>query len=330
MRALVTGATGMIGPALVNKLLAEGWNVRILVRRPADPALFAAAVETAAGDIGDHKALPAAMEGVEVVFHLAAKLHLNQPSPQQVHDYQRVNVDGALNVAAAAVDAGVKRMVHFSTISVYGPSRGRDPFTEASPLNPQSLYAATKRQSEEGVRKMFHNNSRSSAVVLRLAAVYGPRLQGNYRSLVKALQNGLFWPVGSGQNRRTMIYIDDLVRATIQAAQHPKAAGAVFNVTDGRIHTLNEVIAAIAKALGKKPPRLHLPSRPVRSMATLVDATTARLRMPAPSFGLLIDKLTEDVAAYGDNLCRQLSFRPEFDIEHGWQAALASRQPFRS
>jgi UDP-glucose 4-epimerase len=328
MRALVTGATGMIGPALVNQLSAKGWKVRILVRRSFDPTVFATSVERVAGEVEDPHALQSAMEGVDIVFHLAAKLHLNDPSSDQAQEYRRVNLDGAINVAQAAIAAQVRRMVHFSTISVYGPSLGLEPFTETSPLNPQSFYAETKIQSEEGIRKIFKGDPRSSVVVLRLAAVYGPRLQGNYRTLVKALQRGLFWPVGEGQNRRTMIYIDDLVRAAILAAEHPAAADSIFNVTDGRIHTLNEVMIAITQALGKKPPLLRLPRRPVQKIAVLADHLTETLRLPMPRLRLLVDKVLEDVAASGDKLRHQLSFRPQYDIKQGWQAALRTgRKP---
>lgn len=324
MRALVTGATGMIGPALVNQLLSDGWNVRILVRRDFTPRLFANPVERVTGDIANQQSLRSAMGDVDVVFHLAAKLHLNDPSPNQAHEYQRVNVDGALNVASAAIEARVKRLVHFSTIAVYGPSFGHVPYTETSPLNTQSLYAETKRKSEEGILKMFKGNSKSSAVVLRLAAVYGPRLQGNYRTLVKALRWGVFFPIGSGQNRRTMIYIDDLVRAAILAAEHPKAAGAVFNLTDGKIHTLNDVLAAIAGALGKSPPPFHLPYKPMRAISALTDRLTHTLRLPAPRLEALIEKMTEDVAVSGAKLCHDLSFLPRYDIGNGWKTALDS------
>ena len=322
MRALVTGATGMIGPALVNQLLAENWTVRTLTRRAFYPTLFVTEVERFYGDIVDLDSLRPVMEGVDVVFHLAAKLHLNAPSPEQSQEYSRINVEGAMNVAKAAVDAGVKRMVHFSTISVYGPSFGDAPHTESSTLNPQSLYAETKQQSEEGVRKIFKGNPHSSVAVLRLAAVYGPRLQGNYRTLVKAIRHGLFFPVGDGQNRRTMIYIDDLVRAAILAAAHPQAAGAIFNVTDGRIHTLNEVVTAIAHALDKRSPRLRLPRRPVLALAGLTDRFSASLNLPGPKLHLLVDKVMEDVAARGDTLCRQLAFHPQYDLKRGWQTAL--------
>lgn len=323
MRALVTGATGMIGPALVNQLLDKSWNVRILVRHTFNPALFTAPVERFSADIVDLDSLRPAMEGVDVVFHLAAKLHLNDPSPNLSQEYRRINADGAINVARAALDAGVKRMVHFSTISVYGPSFGQAPHTETSPLNPQSLYGETKCQSEEGIRNIFQGSPRSSFVILRLAAVYGPRLQGNYRTLVKALRLGLFWPIGNGRNRRTMIFIDDLVRAAVLAAQHPKAAGQVFNVTDGQIHTFNDVLKAMAGAMGKPPPFAYLPYKPMRMISAMTDHLTHALHLPLPKLEPLVAKMIEDVAASGEKLRHDLSFYPEYSLGEGWKIAIA-------
>jgi len=323
MRALVTGATGMIGPALVNQLLLEGWETRIIARRDYASNLFVAPVENVFGDIRHLHSLDEAMKGIDVVFHLAAKLHINDPSPRIANEYDQINVTGAANVALAALKAGVRRMVHFSTIGVYGPSFGCTPYIENSALNPQSLYAQTKAESEQAVIKLFSGQSRSSATIVRLAAVYGPRMQGNYRTLVKAMRFGLFCPVGSGQNRRTMIYIDDLVRAAILTAVHPAAAGRVYNITDGNVYTLSDVLKTIADALGKRPPLFHLPYKPIRAISALADGVTQTFGLSAPRLGALVDKLIEDVAASGEKLQRELSFLPQYSLTDGWKKALA-------
>lgn len=323
MQALVTGATGMIGPALVNQLITSGCRVKIVSRSPFDADMFDASVETCPGDILDIHSIRRAVESVDVVFHLAAKLHLNDPSPDQADQYQRINVDGAMNVARAACEANVGRMVHFSTINVYGPSLVEaPPYSEKSPLNPKSLYAVSKMRSEEGILKIFRESERSSAVILRLAAVYGPRLQGNYRTLVKALKKGLFWPVGNGQNRRTMIYIDDLVRAAILAAEHPRAGGQIYNVTDGKIHTLDEVLRAISCAVGRKSPRFHLPRRLVQGFSDIGDRFVKTMHLQVPNLRKIVDKLLEDTAVSGDKFCRDLCFQPRYDLWQGWKTAL--------
>jgi nucleoside-diphosphate-sugar epimerase len=113
-----------------------------------------------------------------------------------------------------------------------------------------------------------------------------------------------------------------MVRAAILAAEHPKAADTIFNVTDGKIHTLNEVLTAIAFALGKKPPGFHIPSRPVQVFSSLTDQLTNALRLPVPGLRNLVDKMMEDVAVSGEKICNDLSFIPRYDLESGWQAAL--------
>ena len=97
-----------------------------------------------------------------------------------------------------------------------------------------------------------------------LGAVYGSRIKGNYERLTHALARHRFIPIGSGLNRRTLVYDKDVGRAAVLAVSHPAAAGRVFNVTDGTFHTLNEIIESICSALGRKPPRLSLPIGPVR------------------------------------------------------------------
>ena len=106
---------------------------------------------------------------------------------------------------------------------------------------------------------------------MRLGAVYGPRIKGNYERLTRALARHRFIPIGNGLNRRTLIYDKDVGRAAVLAVSHPAAAGRVFNVTDGEYHTLNEIIESICAALGRTPPRLSLPVVPVRFLAGIVE-----------------------------------------------------------
>ena len=138
MRVLVTGATGAIGPLLVAHLLDNGHQVRVLLRQSSLPQLISKNVDIAQGDVRDPASLLDALDHVDVVFHLAAKLHINAPSKDQYTAYDQINVAGSANVAKAAVEKGVKRMVHFSTINVYGPSKPSSGLLdENTPLNPQ-------------------------------------------------------------------------------------------------------------------------------------------------------------------------------------------------
>jgi nucleoside-diphosphate-sugar epimerase len=247
------------------------------------------------------------MRGVDAVVHMAALLHIVNPPPELREKYERVNVGGTATVIEAAIKAGVKRVVLFSTIAVYGPSEGCV-LNEMSPTHPDTFYAQTKRAAEQIVLNARGADGQPLGTVLRLGAVYGSRIKGNYERLTRALAGNLgpgnlgtrsqflsfdrlrmsgklghvpklpwrvphfpFIPVGNGLNRRTLVYDKDVGRAAALAVSHPAAAGRVFNVTDGGFHTLNEIIESICSALGRKPPRLSLPVGPTRTLIDLIE-----------------------------------------------------------
>jgi UDP-glucose 4-epimerase len=315
--ALVTGAGGAIGSALVVRLLARGYAVRALVRESATVAPVADGVEIVRGDITDCGLVQQAVAGADAVFHLAAKLHINNPSLALKDEYFRTNVEGTRCLAKAASAAKVERFIFFSTINVYGSTRPGQLFDEAAPLNPDSWYAETKIDGEQIVLGEL------PSVVLRVAAVYGPRMKGNYPRLVEAVRRGRLAFIGDGRNRRTLVHETDVCDAAIAALEHEAAAGQTFNVTDGRVHTMREIIAAIASALEQRPPRLSLPARPVRLIAGLLEDGLRLAGKSSPIGRATIDKLTEDIAVSGDKLQSELGFHPGYDLQTGWRQTVA-------
>jgi len=214
--------------------------------------------------------------------------------------------------------------------------------------------------------------------VLRLGAVYGSRIKGNYERLTRSLAGNLgpgnlggnlgtrsqflrklghvpglpghvprfpFIPIGSGLNRRTLVYDKDVGRAAALAVFHPAAAGRVFNVTDGGFHTLNEIIESICAALGRKPPRLSLPVGPTRTLVGLIEkgsrgimGTRSRIlansghvpKLPVPIIPpvtkAIIDKYTEDIAVDGSLIQKELGFMPQYDLKTGWEETIREMQ----
>jgi UDP-glucose 4-epimerase len=313
--ALVTGATGVIGSLLVRRLLSCGWRVRTLVRNGV-PAAAEQDVVRICGDITDRHALNQAVAETDVIFHLAAKLHINNPSPQLEAEYRRVNVDGTARLAEAARDAGVKRLVFFSSINVYGSSESRAYLDENSPLLSNTYYSATKREAEKIALDL------TPTVILRLAAVYGPTMKGNYLRLLQVLQKGRFAFIGDGLNRRTLVHIDDVCTASLLAAEHPRAVGQVYNVTDGGVHTLREIVEAMCLALHRRTPRLCLPLGLSRCAATLFEnAARVLLRRNIP-IRSAIDKMVEDIAVRGDRIMSELGFQPHYDLLDGWRETI--------
>ena len=158
--------------------------------------------------------------------------------------------------------------------------------------------------------------------VLRLGAVYGSRIKGNYERLTHALARNRFIPIGSGLNRRTLVYDRDVARAAVLAVSHPAAAGRVFNVTDGEFHTLNEIIESICSALGRKPPRLSLPIGPVRWAVSILENAGCMIGYQSPIGRATIDKYTEDVAVDSSRIQTELGFKPQYDLRSGWQETI--------
>jgi nucleoside-diphosphate-sugar epimerase len=302
--ALVTGASGVLGPLLVDALLERGARVRVFCRQPLSSFATQAGVEVHAGDIREEGAVLAATQGVSTVFHLAGLLHeTRRAAPDSV--YEAVNVDGTRHVSRAAARCGAA-VILFSTIAVYGATT--EPADEETPVAPSGAYAITKRRAEEIVQR-----AGIPASVLRLAAVYGSRMKGNYPRLVDALRRRRFIAVGDGSNRRTLVHQDDVVRAALLAAGHVGDAPGVYNVTDGRTHSMREILAAISAALGRPAPRLRVPAGVARALARPLG------------YGAMLDKYLENVEVKGDRIQHTLGFEPRFGLLDGWKNALAGK-----
>ncbi len=319
---LVTGATGAVGPLVVRELCNAGYHVRSLsIDRPT-AGVWPEGVDERTGDVTNPADVEAAMHGVGSVVHLAALLHIVNAGPELHHEYERINVGGTATVVRAAANGGVRRVVFFSTIAVYGQSAGKV-LTEESPVQPENFYAQTKHTGERIVLDARAADGSHIGAVLRLAAVYGSRVKGNYRSLTRSLARNRFVPIGKGQNRRTLVYDKDVARAAVLAVEKPEAAGKVFNVSDGTFHTVRDIILSICEALGRRPPRMSLPVGVVRTAAGIAEDLAQFVGLRSPVNRAIIEKYTEDIAVDGGRICRELAFSPEYDLAAGWRETVS-------
>lgn len=315
-RVLVTGATGAVGPALVDLLLERGYAVQVLVR--GENGRFPPTVETIIGDITDPHAVHRAVAGCQLVFHLAAKLHLNPAEAAAVEsEYHRINVDGTRHVVEAA--AGVERLIFFSTINVYGTTTPPQIVDENSTPHPETIYAHTKLTAEKIALSLCSPTGEPKTVILRLASVYGANMKGNYVQILRWIRKGLFIPVGQGQNRRTLIFDQDLAQAALLAAEHPQAPGQIYNVADGQLHTFQAILNAIYQALNQKPYRFTLPLWPLQAGLLLLEKIATLLGLHSPLAPSLLNKLTEDMAVDSQKIQRELGFTPQHNLAQGWQ-----------
>jgi UDP-glucose 4-epimerase len=268
---LVTGGAGFIGSHIVHKLVSMGEKVRVL-----DNLSFGnktnlngveAKIDFISGDLLDAGVVAKAMEGVEVVIHQAAlrSVPLSVNNPTLVN---RVNVEGTLNIFTAARDAGAKRVVYASSSSVYGKGKGAmQPKSEHDTPVPISPYGVSKLTGEY-YAKVFTDLYGLETVGLRYFNVYGPRQdpKSQYAAVIPlfiqwALRGEPLEVHGDGLQSRDFTYIDNVVQANLQAAHSKLGVGGVFNVGEGKTHTLLELVDLLEKILGAKLQLRHTPER---------------------------------------------------------------------
>ncbi len=282
--ALVTGGAGFIGSHLVDRLLLEGWSVRVIddfsSGRVENLADARARVELVQGDLCDEETLAQVTEGIDVVFHQGAV-----PSvPRSVEEPLRtnhVNVTGTLLVLEQARRAGVRRVVYAASSSAYGDAPEL-PKVESMPPRPRSPYALQKYAGEVYCR-LYHELYGLETVALRYFNVFGPRQDpaSEYAAVVPrfveaCLAGRAACVYGDGEQTRDFTFVEDAVRANLLAAQAPKAPGQVVNVAGGKRVSLNQLLGEIQDLTGTGLEPVHQAPRPGDVRDSLADLRRAR------------------------------------------------------
>ena len=268
-RALVTGGAGFIGGHIVERLLLEGWEVRVLddfsTGRAENLASVASQIELLKGDVRDVALVTRAVEGVEVVFHEAAvpSVPRSVEEPVRTND---VNVNGTLNVLEQARQAGVRRVVYAASSSAYGDTPTL-PKIESMPANPMSPYALQKYVGE-GYCRLYASLYGLETVALRYFNIYGPRQNPDSeyaavipRFLRACLRGESPHIYGDGEQTRDFTFVGDAVQANLLAADAKRASGHVMNVGGGARTSLNLLLETIRQITGTKLPAIHEPAR---------------------------------------------------------------------
>ena len=286
----MTGATGFTGGWLARHLVAEGDDVRALIRPSANgrtSGLRDLGVELVGGDLGDPEALRGACDGVTVVYHIAASY---RTAGQPASMYREVNVQGTGRLLEAARVAGVARVVHCSTGGVHGHIEDPPP-TEEAPLAPGDVYQETKLEGERLARARG-DASMLEVVVARPIGIYGPG-DMRFRRLFRGIARGRFPMLGDGGVYYHLTYIEDLAQGFRLCGTVPAAAGGTYLLAGPRYTTLKEFVALIAAELDVSPPRLALPVWPVWLAGALCELVCVPLRIEPPLYRRRVEFFTK-------------------------------------
>lgn len=299
LNILLTGASGFIGQYLLKQLRGE--NVRTLGRTAVEgsPSHFVI-------DMAKMPNYENCLKGIEVIVHTAARAHIMKDEvADPLSEYRHVNVDSTLNLARQAAAAGVKRFIFISSIKVNGEQTPlNQPFTADDTPSPEDAYGISKYEAEKGLQKLAAETG-LEVVIIRPPLVYGPRVKGNFASMIKLVVKGLPLPLGAIRNQRSLVAIDNLVDLIIVCIDHPAAVNEVFLAGDGQDLSTTELLRSVARALDK-PSRLF----PVPVFFLMLGATVIGKKAVAQR---VLGSLQVDIS----KASHLLGWEPTISVEQG-------------
>lgn len=309
MKFLVTGANGFVGKTLCAKLLRQGQSVRAAVR--SGNSTLENVKAATVGAIDGETDWSASLRGVDVVIHLAARVHvMKDKAADPLTEFLKVNLYGTSNLAQQAASAGVKRLVYVSSIKVNGEQTTVNrPFTESDEPDPQDPYGMSKWRAEQDLQRIARETG-LQVVIVRPPLVYGPGVKGNFIRLLAAIDRGIPLPLAGANNARSLVYVGNLVDALIACATYPAAVGQTYLVSDGDDVSTAMLVDMIARSLGRNNRAFNFPTGILRAVATVLGRAEQ------------VDRLFGSLRINDEKLRRELAWSPPFTLEQGLRATV--------
>lgn len=323
MRILVTGASGFVGRALCTRLVRGGWLVRAATRS-APPSGREPEIEwIRIAEINGTTDWTAALDGVSHVVHLAAIAHVIGASEEEMKAMWAVNAAGAIRLAQCAGEAGVDRFVFLSSIGAVC-SFAHAPVAETAVPAPDTPYGRSKLHAENGIVRALEG-SRTIWTILRPTLVHGRGNPGNMARLQRAIRWGLPLPFASINNKRSFVFVDNLVDAILLALTKEEAASQVFHVADPEVLSTPDLIDAIARASNRSARLFSVPMRILRTVARTIDGIRklAGGRRRTASYSL--DRLGNSLVVDASAIRRELGWASRVSLEDALRKTLAAR-----
>lgn len=245
-----------------------------------------------------------ALDGIDVVVHLAARVHvMDVSSADPIIEYRKINVDGTKHLAQIAQSQKVRRLVFVSSIKVNGEGSAI-PYREADQPAPVDHYGISKFEAENELNSIAAKTG-LELVILRPPLVYGPEVKANFLKLIKLVDRGIPLPLARITNRRSLIFVGNLIDALLNCVVHPKAVGKIFLLSDGEDLSTSELIQKISSALGRPARLFPLPSEFLRFIGRLTGKTKD------------VSRLLESLSIDSSKICSELNWKPPFSTEEG-------------
>lgn len=274
---LLTGASGFVGRTLSAVLIENGAKLTCAVRLPF--LLDGARMETIPG-IDEKTDWSRCLIGVDTVIHTAARVHvMNELASDPLAEFRRVNVAGTLNLAKQAISSGVKRFIFLSSIKVNGEETiGGTVFSENDRPDPTDAYGISKYEAELGLLELARKTG-LEVTIIRPPLIYGPGVKANFASMLRWVQWGIPLPLGAVGNKRSFVYVGNLISLIVCCIEHPNAVNEIFLVSDGNDLSISELLTACAKALGKRSFLLPIPPGILMAIATMLGKRAVAQRL---------------------------------------------------
>ena len=312
-KILITGATGFVGQALLERLLEYKACKVVVALRYANG--FDRCVAHEVGEFSGTPDFSRALSKQEVVIHAAARAHIMKDEVvDPLAEYRKVNVEGTLNLARQSAAAGVKRFIFIGSIKINGERTAPgQPFKAEDEVKPTDPYGISKWEAEQGLLQIAKETA-MEVVIIRPPLVYGPGVKGNFANLIKLMSRGLPLPLGAIHNRRSYIALDNLIDLIITCIDHPNAANQVFLASDGRDLSTTELLKGLARAMGKPARLLPMPSALLTFAASALGKKLVADR--------LLSSLQVDISKTQD----LLGWTPPISVDEGLRRCFDSQE----